>query len=112
MSGTPKKEMAEPTVADRLWDVWHGYHTAESDAEDAIMDAYEGDCGCTRIAFDDYDGSFELKGVTPGWTPTPETLAAWWAAGFDRCWICYSDGTERYCDPQNGMCELKRKDSQ
>lgn len=47
------------------------------------------------VEFDSYDESFEFKGVKLGWEPTEEILAAWWALGFERCWICYTDETEK-----------------
>lgn len=48
------------------------------------------------VTFDPYDSSFEFKGVTPGFTITREQWASCAALGFSRCWICYTDGTERY----------------
>lgn len=51
------------------------------------------------ITFDDYDYSFEFRGVAPGWAPTSEQMMACFALGFARCWICYTDGMERYYAP-------------
>lgn len=48
------------------------------------------------ITFDWYDSSFEFKGVRLDWEPTPEMQAKWWELGFERCWICYKDKTEKY----------------
>jgi len=45
--------------------------------------------------FDDYDGSFEFKGVTPvTWEMTLEQWEQIKQLGFARCWICYKDNTE------------------
>jgi hypothetical protein len=49
-----------------------------------------------KIIYDDYDDSFEFRDVQLDWTPTPKQLAACWQLGFKRCWICYTDGSEKY----------------
>lgn len=51
---------------------------------------------CSEYRFDSYDGSFELKGTAPGLELTPEQCAKLAALGFERCWICYTDSTEKY----------------
>lgn len=59
------------------------------------------------VTFDPYDYSFEFKRVTPGWTPTPAQLAACFALGFARCWICYTDGTESYASDTQPLTRPK-----
>lgn len=48
------------------------------------------------ITFDPYDSSFGFKGCTVDWEPTPEQLQACLDLGFERAWVCWLDGTERY----------------
>ena len=48
------------------------------------------------ITYDSYDYSFELMRVDPNWEPTGEQLKHAWELGFSRCWINYTDDTERY----------------
>lgn len=50
--------------------------------------------GCA--IYDVYDYSFEFKGTNPEFVFTPEHWKVCAALGFARCWICYTDGTERY----------------
>ena len=50
----------------------------------------------SEYRFDDYDQSFELKGTPPGLQFTPDQCEKLAALGFQRCWICYTDGTEKY----------------
>lgn len=52
-----------------------------------------------NLVYDAYDSSFELHGTRDDWTPTPEQLAAAWALGFARGWVCYVGGMERYYAP-------------
>ena len=62
------------------------------------------------FTFDDYDNSFEFKGVKNDWTPTEKQLAGCWALGFSRCWICYKDATMKRTvlrpDGFGGMIEV------
>lgn len=64
------------------------------------------------IVFDDYDASFEFRGVTPGWRMTPERFKRTLVLGFRRCWVCYTDGTESYCggepQPARERCDTGR----
>lgn len=66
--------------------------TLEADPED--VDSWPLDYEDTR--FDWYDNSFELKGVTPStWELTLEQATQLLqTTGFDRCWVCYADGSE------------------
>lgn len=57
------------------------------------------------FGYDPYDSSFELWGTKNGWLPTIEQLNAVMDLGFTRGWICYQDGTERYC-VRGGIGEL------
>lgn len=85
---------AEPVeLADRLHDAWVKWSRAESDLLESIdlsgWDFYD-------LWTDDYDNSVEFHVCGTG-SPPATVLAALWAAGFDRAWFNYSDGTERYC---------------
>jgi hypothetical protein len=50
----------------------------------------------TDITYDSYDSSFEFKDVRPDWTISDEQWGRCNALGFARCWVCYTDGSERY----------------
>lgn len=75
----------------------------KGNAEERVDDAVIRACGANPdqpdtwpfhdISYDPYDYSFELSGATIGWVP-PD-LSAFWALGFDRCWIRYENGMER-----------------
>ena len=45
---------------------------------------------------DDYDSSIELKGCTEGVEVDRDQWLAIHALGFQRMWICYRDGSEKY----------------
>lgn len=47
-------------------------------------------------SYDYYDASFEFYMVNPGWQPTFEQFQKCWELGFERCWINYTDNTQRY----------------
>jgi len=49
------------------------------------------------IRYDYYDESFEILGVENDWTPDESQLKKLFDFGFSRCWINYTDDTERYC---------------
>jgi len=89
--------------ADEFFDADRRYRMLEDRVVDALLTACGVDPQAPRdwpmgdIVFDDYDSSFEFHGVKDGWVPTAEQLAACMALGFNQCWICYRDGTERYC---------------
>ncbi len=48
------------------------------------------------VTHDYYDRSFELKGVTPGVELSLDARTKAGELGFDRCWLCYQDGSEMY----------------
>ena len=48
------------------------------------------------VTFDNYDTSFEFKQVTPGWKLSKTMRKAYKKLGFLRCWLCYTDKTEKY----------------
>lgn len=52
------------------------------------------------ITFDPYDASFEFKGCRNDWEPTAGQMQACLDLGFNRCWLCWQDGTERYYGPE------------
>ena len=80
--------------AGEMFDAYVRHQVLESEIGDDLIRA----CGVdphncdhrpfTHITYDDYDNSFEFKGVKDDWCPTEEQLAACWALGFSRCWIC------------------------
>lgn len=77
------------------------YKTLEAECEDVIctflgFDAYGGDWPFDDFSWDDYDASFELKHCRLGWVPTDEQIQKCLKLGFSRCWLCYTDGTEKY----------------
>jgi hypothetical protein len=88
------------SIAGRIFDAQIEYATAESIAVDKLLEASgidpNGDWPLEDITFDYYDNSFEFKQTKVGWEPTPEILKKWWNLGFMRCWICYTDGTEKF----------------
>lgn len=112
------EEAEKRPVAHRYFD----HRGIENELDEALMlafgatETHPGDTDpdtwpCGHMVYDDYDGSFELWGVKDdAWVPTSEQLAAAFALGFARCWICYEDGTERYYSP--GDMAGDRKPSQ
>ena len=50
----------------------------------------------TEMTFDEYDYSFEFKGVTAPVEMTPVQMDALAGMGFARCWFCREDGGEQY----------------
>lgn len=94
--------MSGDTVAERLFSAMMAHSVAEQEAVDALLSAVGVDpedpnnWPLSDITFDDYDGSFEFKGIRGDWVPTVEQLAACFALGFSRCWLCYADDTEVY----------------
>ena len=94
------------TKADELFDAITKHDVLESAMVDALLTA----CGVELrkadqlpvgdVTFDPYDSSFEFKSTAVGFMPTDDQLAACWALGFHRCWICYVEGTETaLCSP-------------
>ncbi len=62
-----------------------------------VPDSWPSTGGHESLRFDSYDCSFELKGCTDlGFQFTPEQWDKFEAAGFNRAWICYADGSERF----------------
>lgn len=104
-----------PTTAAQMFDA----RDEASRLENAISDRLLELCGLDSewidlpvgdVIFDSYDSSFEFKGVRPDWLPNQSQLDACFALGFARAWICYTDGTERYC-VAGKTYELKRSAS-
>ncbi len=87
------------TKADEMFDAMSTFERMKSDMDDALMSAAGIDPSdyehwpLSHITYDDYDNSFEFKGIKGEWTPTEEHLAACWALGFSRAWFCYAEGT-------------------
>lgn len=48
------------------------------------------------LTTDPYDSSIEFKGAADGFVLTVEQWVAIKALGFERCWICYENGSELY----------------
>lgn len=103
-----------PLLARRLWDAMYFESGIEGQCDDALIKTFEadpekpGEWPFLGITYDPYDGSFELKGIADGaWVPTMGQMAEVWRLGFDRCWLCYENGMERYCDPAYGIGDLK-----
>lgn len=84
------------TLADRLFDAQTAYYLVESDLFEAALYNLGGIGDFDDVTADYYDRSMEIKGAAPGTTLTEEQKAEIWAWGFDRVWICRSDGTETY----------------
>ncbi len=93
------------TIAERFFDLDIKVGVLETELEDALITAMGVDMSADpkewnfpfkNWCFDWYDSSFELRDTKVGWEPTPEQLKAAFDLGFARCWICYTDGTERY----------------
>lgn len=92
----------EERLADRLFSATIAQMSLEDEAHEAVMRAVGVDPDDVDswphedFTHDYYDTSWEFKGVRPGWVPTAEQVAATFALGFSRCWICYTDGTEKH----------------
>lgn len=67
----------------------------ESDFYDEVCKRL-GDGFADDTSFDSYDDSFELYAVVPDGRLSAADLEWVWGLGFARCWLNYSDGTERY----------------
>lgn len=93
----------EPTkLADRMFDAYIEFVALEDEMINEVLNRLgidpnePDDWPLDDVQHDFYDHSFELKNVTVGWEPTAEGLENCWELGFDRCWINYKDGTEKY----------------
>lgn len=59
-------------------------------------------------SFDEYDSSFELKECSTDLKLSEEQQKEFWELGFQRCWLTYTDETERYYCPEFPQGELKK----
>lgn len=90
------------TPADKLFNAQVEYLQLEDDLTNMVLkclgiDPEDPDSWpLENFSHDYYDYSFELESVTPGWEPTETQLKACWKLGFHRCWVNYTDGTEKY----------------
>ena len=93
----------ETLKADEYFDAHIKAMSLENDLFDALLDAAEiprdGDWPLEDCIYDYYDSSFEFLGVKDDWKPSRAQRAAFWKLGFNQCWICYTDGTERFYSP-------------
>lgn len=89
------------TLADRLFSSSRSVDLAEIELINAIEKIAGGGEWWEDLTWDDYDRSFELTAVKVGKDFTDEQLAAFADLGFLRCWLNYSDDTERgyRCSP-------------
>jgi hypothetical protein len=103
--------MSEPAapprpLAESFFEAIQLASSAEDQMDDALLSAFGAEpyevktWPCGDLVYDDYDASFELRGTRDDFEPTADQLTAVWALGFDRGWICYKDGTERYVSPK------------
>ena len=88
-------------IADDYFDAYLHAQGKECALEGALLDAADisrdgPDWPFEDIIYDYYDTSFEFLKVRDDWKPSRKQRAAFWKLGFSRCWICYTDGTERY----------------
>jgi hypothetical protein len=102
--------MTNNTPAEKMFNAYREFRTQEEHVSDMLFESIHLDMNMTinthaefiekwfvdDIIFDEYDNSFEFKGVKIGWEPDEDMIKRWWALGFSRCWICYKDGTEKY----------------
>ena len=66
-----------------------------------------------RSMFDDittdwYDNSLELKGVIDGTEIKPEVIQAIYEMGFDRFWVNFIDGSEKYFFKPDHVAAMSR----
>lgn len=73
---------------------------AKSAAEERLLDLLFGEkhegAHFGEFTFDPYDGSVEFKDAGAGFLLTPDHLKSLWDSGFQRTWVCYTDGSERH----------------
>lgn len=85
--------MDEP-LAHKMWAKQQAYLLLECQVDDQIIkilgkdEGKPDEWGFTDITYDDYDGSFELKGCTQEFNLTQEQKLAFRALGFSQCWFC------------------------
>ena len=94
---------ADVSVADALFAVGH----AEWGATEALYQQVGAVFGLTwpddpppwsRLSWDYYDTSIEIKGAAPNFVPTAGQWAAIRALGFSRMWVCYEDADGKEID--------------
>ena len=92
----------EQKIADKLFTAYTNYVYIESQVMDELLECFginpmePDDWPFEDYSHDDYDHSFELLDVDPEWEPTKVGLEKCWELGFDRCWVNYTDETEKY----------------
>lgn len=87
------------TKAAELFEKYSAWQEAEDVITDALVGIFkdsEGKVSFHDFTYDGYDTSFELTGVRNGLEPTSEQLQKCWNLGFSRCWLHYTDGSEKY----------------
>jgi hypothetical protein len=91
--------LMEPNCTHEFFNKLRWIHVFESQFEE-FLDKLCGRLPGEDITYDDYDFSFELKSVPLDFEFTEEQLQEIWRLGFEKCWICYWDGTEKaYAKP-------------
>lgn len=87
---------ADKLIASAIYDA----QDAKSAAEERLLDLLFGDkhhgADFGDFTFDPYDGSVEFKEARAGFLLTADQLKALWNSGFQRTWVNYQDGSERY----------------
>jgi hypothetical protein len=88
------------TEAEAMFTVRAQAAIAEERMGDAILRAIGRDPNdtstwpCDDFTFDDHDMSCEMKQTKPAFSPTLDHRAAIWALGFQKMYVCYTDGRE------------------
>jgi hypothetical protein len=106
-----RTSMSEQTIAARAFAAQIEWGLARELAGDAILDALGFDPHAPDtwpkfddFTFDHYDESFEIRGVVDAaFTISPESWTKCRALGFDRAWLCYTDGSERHFWGSDGV---------
>lgn len=94
---TDKRNLAEVYFART-----YAWVRAEGELDRAILraigvaDTDKDDWPCDDLWYDEYDGSFELGAVEPGFTLTPEMGAEIEKVGFRHGWLNFKDGTAKH----------------
>lgn len=83
-------------IAEIIYNARHAHMRAEDRLLDLLFgDKHEG-ADFEDFTYDYYNSSLEFKGASAGFLLTPEQLKTLWDSGFQRTWVCYKDGSERY----------------
>lgn len=92
----------EQPIGTKLLNIISEHKGLECQVEDKILTIFGIDpygdnvCPFDDFTFDDYDASFELKDCKVGFHPPEELIQECLNLGFLQCWLCYTDGTEKY----------------